>query len=197
MPEREIEQFPPALRALIEAEAAAGNAVVEIGHGFPAAPVAAFARLARRVSTRARESGGGLKFHERNSSLWSGEWTDAKGYHFVLEPPVEPPSPEPAQRHHASGDRPPAPRPAMPQYTVDVDVRGETLTYREPGREATVICTFGGDPCIVPRTLSGWWYPAERRSEAMAEDERARLIARIADHCRSRHGMSRLRFEEE
>lgn len=195
MRDREIEEFPPALRALIAAEAAAGNAVVEIGHGFPAAPIAAFARLERRVSTRARESGGGLKFRERNSSLWSGEWTDAKGYHFVLEPPAEPPPPAPARERPASGDRPPAPE-ARP-YTVDIDLRGETLTYREPGREATVICTFGGDPCIAPRTLSGWWYPAERRSEAMAEEERATLIARIADYCRSRHGMSRLRFEGE
>jgi hypothetical protein len=192
--DREIEQFPPALRALIAAEAAAGNSVVEIGHGFPAAPVAAFATLERQVSTRPRESGGGLKFHERNSSLWSGEWTDEKGYYFVIEPPVEP-RPEPARERPVSKDRPPTPE--LLRYTVDVDVRGETLIYREPDREATVICTFGGDPCIAPRTLSGWWYPAERRSEAMADQEKERLIARIADYCRIRHGMSRLRFEGE
>jgi len=140
MDDREIAQFPPALRALIEAEAAAGNAVVEIGHGFPAAPVAAFARLARRVSTRPRETGGGLKFHERNSSLWSGEWTDAKDFYFVLEPPLAEPSPETAPARPATSEPPPAPKPL--RYTVDIDLRGETLIYREPDREATVICTF-------------------------------------------------------
>jgi hypothetical protein len=112
-----------------------------------------------------------------------------------LEPPVEAPPPDPAQERAESRRRRPAPE--ARDYHVDVDVRGETLTYREPGREATVICTFGGDPCIAPRTLSGWWYPAEQRSETMAEEERARLIARIAEYCRSRHGMSRLRFEGE
>ncbi|MCW5770513.1 MAG: hypothetical protein KIT16_02670 [Rhodospirillaceae bacterium] len=189
-----LADFPMALRALIEAECAAGNAVIEIGHGFPAAPIAAFARLERPVATRPRTSAGELRFYQRNSSLWSGEWTDAQGYYFVLEPPVEPPPPpDPETLRRRTEFRPPSPE--IPRFTVDVDVRGETLTYREPGREATVICTFGGDPCIVPRTLSGWWYPAERRSAAMTDEEKERLIVRIADHCRGRLGMARLAIE--
>lgn len=80
-------------------------------------------------------------------------------------------------------------------FTVEIDLRGETLIYREANRRATVICTFGGDPCIVPRTLSGWWYPADRREVPMTEEEGAELIRTIGDHCRSHFGMSNLTIE--
>jgi hypothetical protein len=81
-------------------------------------------------------------------------------------------------------------------FNIEIDLRGETLICSEGNRRATIICTFGGDPCLVPRTLSGWWYPDERREEAMSEDEAAVLVARIADYCRNRFGMSRLRIED-
>ena len=87
--------------------------------------------------------------------------------------------------------------PAMARFTVEIDLRGETLIYREEGRKATVICTFGGDPCLVPRTLSGWWHDADRREEPMSHEESALLIARIADHCRNHLGMSKLTIEGE
>lgn len=86
--------FPAVLQELLQAELAAGNSIVEIMSSFPAPPVGACARLAKPVSTRPRASGNGLVFHERGSSLYSGEFTDAKRFHFVLEPP-HPPPPEP------------------------------------------------------------------------------------------------------
>ena len=86
--QRELAQFPPALRALIDAELAAGNAVVEIGHSFPAPPAGACCRLAKQVSTRPRASGEGLSFRERSSC---SEFTDAQRLHFVVEPPSPPP----------------------------------------------------------------------------------------------------------
>jgi hypothetical protein len=89
-----LNDFPVALRALIEAEIAAGNEIVEIASCHPAPPVGAYAKLARAVSTRARASGDGLDFYDRNSSLYSGEFTDSKRFFFVLEPP-HPPEPEP------------------------------------------------------------------------------------------------------
>lgn len=85
--------------------------------------------------------------------------------------------------------------PLPPAFTVELDLRGEMLTYREANRSATIICTFGGDPCLVPRTLDGWWYPQERRTVPLSADERTVLLARIADHCRHRLGMSRLSIE--
>jgi len=91
---KELAQFPAPLRALVEAELAAGNAVLEVGHSFPAPPVGAYCKLANKVSTRPRGSGAGLDFYERNSSLYSGEFTDAKRFYFVIEAP-DPPPPEP------------------------------------------------------------------------------------------------------
>lgn len=92
--QKELAQFPPVLKALIEAELAAGNSIVEIGSGHPAPPVGACAKLANKVSTRPRDSSNGLDFYERNGSSHSGEFTDDKRFFFVLEPP-NPPPPEP------------------------------------------------------------------------------------------------------
>jgi hypothetical protein len=89
-----LAHFPAVLRALIEAELTAGNSIVEVGHSFPAPPAGANFKLANKVSTRPRGSGGGLDFYERNSSIYSGEFTDAKRFYFILEPP-NPPPPEP------------------------------------------------------------------------------------------------------
>lgn len=92
--QKELAAFPAGLRALLEAELAAGNSIIEVGHSFPAPPVGAYIKLANKVSTRPRASGGGLNFYERNSSSYSGEFTDAKRFFFILEPP-NPPPPEP------------------------------------------------------------------------------------------------------
>ena len=89
---KELLAFPAALRALLDAELAAGNEIVEIGHSHPAPPAGAYCRLAKKVSTHPRASGNGLDFYERNSSLHSSEFTDEKRFFFVLEPPDPPPS---------------------------------------------------------------------------------------------------------
>lgn len=90
----ELAKFPVALRALIDAELAVGNIIEEIGHSHPAPPVGAFVKFTQKVTTRARASGDGLKFYERNTSLYSGEFYDDKRFFFVLEP-ANPPPPEP------------------------------------------------------------------------------------------------------
>ena len=88
---RDLDAFPPPLRALLEAELAAGNTIVEVGHSFPAPPAGAYVKLASPVSTRPRRSGDDLDFYDRDSSLYSGEFTDAQRFFFVLEPPHPPP----------------------------------------------------------------------------------------------------------
>ncbi|HMP84050.1 MAG TPA: hypothetical protein PKA41_15230, partial [Verrucomicrobiota bacterium] len=92
--QKELAKFPAALRALIEAELAAGNSIVEVGHSHPAPPAGAYFKLANKVTTRPRSSSDGVSFYERNSSIYSGEFTDAKRFYFVIEPP-NPPPPEP------------------------------------------------------------------------------------------------------
>lgn len=92
--QKELALFPAVLRALVEAELAAGNSIIEVGHSFPAPPAGAYFKLANKISTRSRASGDGIDFYERISSIYSGEFTDAKRFYFILEPP-NPPPPEP------------------------------------------------------------------------------------------------------
>ncbi|MGO9275075.1 MAG: hypothetical protein ACLQOO_33385 [Terriglobia bacterium] len=91
---RDADQFPPLLRALLEAELAAGNSVAEVGHTFPTPPAGAYFKLAAPVSTRSHESGGGLTFRALNNSLYFGFFGDDRGFYFIVEPPLPPP-PEP------------------------------------------------------------------------------------------------------
>lgn len=86
--------FPAALRTLLEAELAAGNTIAEAGSSFPAPPAGAFLRMTRNVTTRTRESGGGLKFLTFPNSINCGSFTDDRQFYFILEPPLPPP-PEP------------------------------------------------------------------------------------------------------
>ena len=88
---RRLAAFPDVLRNLVIQELAAGNEISEFSGSFPAPPVGDCVKLLRRVSTRPRESGNGINFYERNSSSYSGEFTDAKRFHFILEPPNPPP----------------------------------------------------------------------------------------------------------
>ena len=119
--ETELARFPLALRTLVETELAAGNAIIEVGHSFPAPPAGAYVKLANNVSTRARDDGDGLSFYERNSSSYSGEFTDAKRFYFVLEPP----NPPPAELDMDAVRKSLAPKPSLPEG----DLRTNSFKY--------------------------------------------------------------------
>ncbi|MBL9167777.1 MAG: hypothetical protein JNN07_08550 [Verrucomicrobiales bacterium] len=89
-----IAGFPLELRELIAAELQAGNEIVELASCFPAPPAGAYVKLAKPVTTHSRNSTPKLRFYDRNSSSYSGEFTDATRFFFVLEPP-HPPQPPP------------------------------------------------------------------------------------------------------
>ena len=91
---KEFATFPTELRKLVEAELEAGNTVVAIEYGFPAAPCGASLKLAQAVATKRRKSVGAVKFYARNNSRYAGEFTTELRHFFVLEPPL-PPEPEP------------------------------------------------------------------------------------------------------
>ncbi len=91
---REVAALPPMLRALLDAELAAGNQVTSIGHSFPAPPIGAFLQMARPIATRLRATGGGLLFRAHHGGPYAAAFTDADGRYFLLDPPGEPP-PEP------------------------------------------------------------------------------------------------------
>ncbi len=90
----DAQAMPEVLRKLLEAELAAGNELVEVFHCFPAPPAGACFRLAKPVTTRPRASDDGIDFYDRNTSSYSGEFTDARRFYFIIEPP-HPPPPEP------------------------------------------------------------------------------------------------------
>ncbi len=91
---KEFATFPAALRKLVEAELKAGNEIAGLAHGFPAAPCGAYLKLAKPVGPRRRKSAGEITFFDRNTSDYSGEFTDAKRHFFVLEP-ARAPEPKP------------------------------------------------------------------------------------------------------
>lgn len=108
--QRNAAAFPPALRALLDAELTAGNTIAEAGQGFPtlldaqlaasslmdsgrasALPASAYFVMAGPVTTRAHESGGGVIFRDHGDCYYSGSFTDERGHFFILEPPAAPP----------------------------------------------------------------------------------------------------------
>ena len=191
--EQELAGFPAVLRDLLEAERAAGNAVTEIGCGFPAPPCGAWARLAGPVTTRPRRSADGVTFRARDWPGHAFEWSDAEGQFFLLEPPLAAPAqPSMDEIRAAQGMRaglalpaPPAPRLlAAGEYCVDVDYRGELVTYREGARVADVSCTWGPHPVIGRSSLAGWRRPFGSDASPMTAEERQTVLNRIAEHLR-------------
>jgi hypothetical protein len=91
---QQIAEFPAPLRALVEAELEAGNSIVAIENGFPAAPCGASVKLAKAVNDERRRSTAEVSFYARNNPSYAGEFTTAQRHFFVLEPPL-PPEPPP------------------------------------------------------------------------------------------------------
>jgi hypothetical protein len=117
---QDFEATPLVLRELLQAELNAGNTIVEVGHSHPAVPAGAYFKLANPITTRARASGDGISFYERNSSIYSGEFTDEKRFFFVLEPPLPPPPEVDMDAIRASL----APTPFIPQSSTEDRARG-------------------------------------------------------------------------
>ncbi|HLU40367.1 MAG TPA: hypothetical protein VK081_13360 [Planctomycetota bacterium] len=80
-----LAMMPAPLAALVRAELAAGNEVVEVGRAVPAPSVIAFVKLAQPVTTRPRASGQGVVFEEGEGALRGGAFRDDAGRFFVLE----------------------------------------------------------------------------------------------------------------
>ena len=91
---QQLAEFPAPLRELVEAEINAGNSIVAIENGFPAAPCGASVKLAQAVKEERRRSAGEVVFYARNNASYAGEFTTEQRHFFVLEPPL-PPEPVP------------------------------------------------------------------------------------------------------
>ena len=75
------------------------------------------------------------------------------------------------------------------EYVVWFDWRGETATYYEHDRAATLTSVYWGGPKgSVSHQFGVWEYPDGRRV-AMTAEERRTVLARVAEQARSAHGI--------
>lgn len=160
----DFDAMPLALRVLLESELAVGNEVVEVGHSHPAPPVGAYFKLARPVTTRARASGGGLSFYERNSSLHSGEFTDEARFFWILEPP-RPPEPEPDMD-------------AIRRKLEEAEKQANAALYALAARETVDGMSAGSRSIRTPR-------PANRRSKPASVISGRRAPEALSDNATS------------
>jgi hypothetical protein len=193
---KEVQSLPPELRAVLEAELAAGNTIAEVGHDHPAAPVGAWLKMARTFSTKPDAVPKGVKFRRRNSSLWSGEYSDANGFFFLLDPGL--PYEEPMPLHEFYRRREAQEREALaqcdhtpvtnPGYTVERDWRGETACYIEPDRRVTLFSAWHGGAVGHVAHISGQWEYKDRPHADMTPQEQAEVLQRVIDFIRRHDG---------
>ncbi|MEO8028331.1 MAG: hypothetical protein ABI823_17745, partial [Bryobacteraceae bacterium] len=209
-----LDELPLGLRAVLEAELAAGNSIAEIFNGFPAPPIGGCVMLSDTF--RAPEAlRAGLDWRFRKSSSCSGELTDAGRRWFLLTPPNPADAVEPdmnaireeLERAVAEADRArwkanadgwtmedavwreagqirslPVIGRLGEYYKIKVDHRGEMITYYEPERSATIVCTWWDGPVrIERRTLNGWWYAEAKKSVPMTAEEADLVYANILE----------------
>ena len=133
----DVAALPAPLRRLLDDELAAGNTITSVGHHHPAPLTGAFVMLARPITTRPRQHADELRFHDRNSSLYRGEFSDAQRHFFILEAPGPPPE-EPdmdAIRAGSGGGSarvaPPVPKPAEATSPVARFDRSRVMDYEK------------------------------------------------------------------
>lgn len=135
---QEFAGFPAALQALVLAELEAGNSIIELSHGFPAAPCGASIKLARPVNSRPREKTAELDFYDRNTSSYAGEFTDTQRHYFVLEPPRPPEPPPDMNAIRAQRDRSYAEANEIPLSEIKAEDAGRSWnTELSPEERAT------------------------------------------------------------
>jgi hypothetical protein len=129
----DIEALPPALRAMLDAELAAGNAIAEVSHGFPAPPCGACIKMVRALST---QPGEGLQARSWPNWNRSGGFGDEKGHFFLLSPP-EPEPEQPTMDEIRARMNPPADPVAEREATVLHPAEVRPAASKKNARAAT------------------------------------------------------------
>jgi hypothetical protein len=177
-PEQVLKRFPPVLRALVEAERAAGNTIVEFGGGHPAPPVGELIKLASALRTPLPH---GLTAEVRNSSLYHTGITDDQRQFWILTAPHQAPAEPDMDAIRAAHSPPVSERvaPVQPAAHIELDHRGELILYREADRRTDVMWTWNGGHRLYRTSLTHWWYFDERRSVELTPMEKAVVLDRI------------------
>lgn len=108
----DVARLPPALRALLVAELAAGNEIADVLRGFPVAPVGVGIRLVRPLSVPVSADTAGITPCRFPNWDGSSGYSDEPGHSFVLGSPVVPPDPPSMDKIREAADRPRSPAPA-------------------------------------------------------------------------------------
>lgn len=183
-----LDGFPPALRALAMSELALGNRIIHAGAGHPAPPAGARIMFAHDLLTQDPELLNGLHRYDRNASTHHQEISDDQRFFWILTAPLPPP-PEPdmnAIRDRANTPSPPVKVAASAHAdgSVELDYRGEMLILHEKDRRTDIVWTWNRGNQLYRSSLSPWWYPEERRSQAMTDAEKEDVIRRFLEFAR-------------
>lgn len=187
--QRVVNLFPAPLKALIEAELAAGIMIVHAGAGHPAPPAGDQVMFAEDLKTREKNAKDGSRFRERASSSHQQELTDDQGFYRILTAPL-PPTPHSDMdairaMHSAAYTPPPAVVKTFAHDTMEMDIRGEMLILHETDRRTDISWTWNKGNYLYRSSLSPWWYPAERRTQPMTEEEKETVLERFMAYGRS------------
>ena len=162
------DEFPPPLRALLDAEIAAGNQIVSEGAGFPA-NMGGYLIMAANVTTCPRQSAGDLRFRKYEAANFCGAFSDARSDYLILEPP---PPPEPEQdmdairAAHSNGYAPKPPAEIDPNTALGRFARSMQIDYiawhdgngydLESIRAATPQERSGIEALLLNHGITGW-----------------------------------------
>jgi hypothetical protein len=188
-----VDRLPPGLRGFLDAQLAGGSEILWIHGGHPAPPIGECIMLSRQVE-RSLPLAPGLRRRDRNSSLYTSEFTDAEARYFILTPALEPPPYPDMDAIRAAHDAPPfvePPRPRLPmEEWLELDIRGETLIYHLGGSRCSVQWFHTAGHQIHRSTLTDWFDPVVRRTTPMDAEEAELVFARIVSLAGPRLGTS-------
>jgi hypothetical protein len=195
--EHAVAQLPAELRAALDAELDAGNTIADTGTGFPAAPAGCWIKLSGPFRTTANVPDG-TRYYARGTPQYAEEMHDARRHFFLLSPPVAEES-APARKSRKprvkrtlkaaseseseSSRNPPARR-----WWIEIDGRGETITYRETQRWAEIFWGSMTSGDIERSSLRGWLTDGPVVPMTSAEEDL--VIERILEAGRSEHGLN-------
>ena len=86
---------------------------------------------------------------------------------------------------------PPAEAPLLAaEFTIESEMRGETIHYIEPTRRTSMQFFWTQGYEIHADTITSWWHPADRRSTPVTPAEREQVVRRVVEWARRVQGVT-------
>jgi hypothetical protein len=189
-PDEFLALLPPGLRAFIDREFAAGNAIAETGTGFPSPPVGVWIKLQKGFLTLKTPLPDGVVHRDRPHWTWPAECTDPARHFFVLagahpapqgaypttKPRFRPSKPE--FTGHKTAFRPPpafSGKDMVDQYSEDRRV-GDAIAAHlglmwDKKTEAALLAAVGQDGLARAKEIDAFANRAEIWTTARTHDE--------------------------